>query len=103
MPKVHNQFMNDIPEHIASRMFPMAQRLNKTIRELGKNDSSFKVEGVNLFLADGQGAGQTVYHSHLHVIPRFKGDGFKFDIKYPEKKSDEENDKLASALRDHLV
>jgi histidine triad (HIT) family protein len=94
--------MNDIPEHVASKMFPMAQKMNKTIRDLGKNDSSFQIEAVNLFLADGIEAGQTVYHSHLHVIPRFKGDGFKFNIKYPEKKSDEANDKLASALRSLL-
>ena len=33
-------------------------------------------EDVNLFLADGAIAGQTVFHAHLHVIPRRAGDGF---------------------------
>ena len=33
-------------------------------------------EGVNLLLSDGQVAFQTVFHVHLHVIPRFKQDGF---------------------------
>jgi histidine triad (HIT) family protein len=33
---------------------------------------------VNLFLADGEAAGQEVFHVHLHVIPRFQGDGFGF-------------------------
>ena len=33
-------------------------------------------EGVNLFLADGEAAMQEVFHSHLHVFPRYRGDGF---------------------------
>ncbi len=33
-------------------------------------------EGANLFLADGEIAGQEVPHVHLHVIPRTRGDGF---------------------------
>jgi diadenosine tetraphosphate (Ap4A) HIT family hydrolase len=39
---------------------------------------AFGVEGVNLHLADGIVAGQSVFHSHLHVIPRTHGDGFGF-------------------------
>jgi histidine triad (HIT) family protein len=31
---------------------------------------------VNLFLADGEAAGQDVFHAHLHVFPRHAGDGF---------------------------
>ena len=31
---------------------------------------------MNLFLTDGEAAGQEVFHVHLHVIPRFEGDGF---------------------------
>ncbi len=33
---------------------------------------------MNLLLADGQAAGQTVFHCHLHVIPRTARDGFGF-------------------------
>ncbi len=36
----------------------------------------FRCEGVNLFLADGVAAGQEIFHAHLHVFPRFEGDGF---------------------------
>jgi histidine triad (HIT) family protein len=35
-----------------------------------------RCEGINLFLADGSAAGQTIFHPHLHVIPRYVGDGF---------------------------
>ena len=40
--------------------------------------SGLRCEGVNLFLADGEAAGQEIPHVHLHVFPRFKGDGFGF-------------------------
>jgi histidine triad (HIT) family protein len=41
-------------------------------------------EGVNFFLADGEAAMQEVLHVHLHVFPRFRGDGFglKFSPEY---------------------
>ncbi len=35
-----------------------------------------RCKGVNLFLADGEVAGQEVFHLHLHVFPRFAGDPF---------------------------
>ena len=38
--------------------------------------SNVRCEGVNLFLADGEVAGQDVFHVHLHVLPRFDGDSF---------------------------
>ncbi|GAI66298.1 unnamed protein product, partial [marine sediment metagenome] len=41
-------------------------------------------EGINLFVADGDAAGQEVFHFHLHVYPRFEGDGFGF--KYDRSK-----------------
>ncbi|MFG0253423.1 MAG: HIT family protein [Phycisphaerales bacterium JB038] len=39
--------------------------------------SALRCEGVNLFLADGAVAGQEVFHTHLHVFPRFARDGFE--------------------------
>ncbi len=38
--------------------------------------SAVTCEAVNLFLADGAAAGQEVFHAHLHIFPRFTGDGF---------------------------
>ena len=39
--------------------------------------SPVRTEGVNLYLADGAAAGQEVFHSHLHVVPRWAGDGMR--------------------------
>ena len=59
------------------------------------------MQGVNLFLADGAAAGQDVFHVHLHVVPRFEGDGF--GLRLPpdyEIRPRAELDAAASALRD---
>jgi histidine triad (HIT) family protein len=42
--------------------------------------SGLRCEGVNLFLADGEAAGQEVFHIHLHVVARYVGDGFELRV-----------------------
>ena len=41
--------------------------------------SGMRCEGVNLFVADGEVAGQDVFHVHMHVIPRFAGDPLRVE------------------------
>ncbi len=53
-------------------MFRVAHRLARALRRCG-----LPCEGVNLFLADGEAAFQEVFHVHLHVLPRTRGDGFR--------------------------
>ncbi|HUD77850.1 MAG TPA: HIT family protein [Streptosporangiaceae bacterium] len=57
--------------------FAVAQRLAGALRTCG-----VPCEGVNLFLADGEVAGQDVPHVPLHVLPRLPGDGFRLDVKF---------------------
>lgn len=63
--------------------------------------SGVRCEGVNLFLADGEAAGQEVFHVHLHVIGRFRGDGFGFQFP-PDYgvRTRSELDSVAGRLRD---
>jgi histidine triad (HIT) family protein len=68
----------DVDDVTAARMMVVARRIAEAIRMSG-----LKCEGVNLFLADGVAAGQEVFHVHLHVYPRFAGDGFGF--RYDER------------------
>lgn len=60
-----------------ARVAEVARRVAAALRT-----SAIPCEAVNLFLADGEAAGQEVFHSHLHVFPRFKGDGF--GLRFPE-------------------
>jgi histidine triad (HIT) family protein len=71
VPNHHAASLADLPEETGAHMFRIAQRLAGALRQSG-----VKCEGVNLFLADGEAAGQEVFHVHVHVLPRFVGDGF---------------------------
>lgn len=71
IPNEHIPFSRDLPHTIASRVFGVARYLARVLLS-----SELRAEGTNIMLADGEAAGQDVPHAHLHVIPRFPGDGF---------------------------
>lgn len=73
IPKYHASYMKDVDAGTLQHMMAIAKKMNAALRL-----SKYKCEGVNLFLADGEAAQQEVFHLHLHVYPRFKGDGFGF-------------------------
>jgi histidine triad (HIT) family protein len=63
--------------------------------------SGVRCEGVNLFLADGEAAMQEVPHVHLHVFPRWRGDGFglRFGPEYKHKPPRAALEETASRIR----
>jgi diadenosine tetraphosphate (Ap4A) HIT family hydrolase len=71
VPRAHTVGLLDLDAETGGRMLSVAQRVARALAR-----SSLRSDGVNLFLADGEVAGQDVFHSHLHVIPRYEGDGF---------------------------
>ena len=81
IPVRHATYLADLDPPTAGRLMQEAQRIAAAIR-----GSGVRCEGINLFLADGEAAMQEVFHVHLHVIPRFAGDGFglRFGPHYKE-------------------
>jgi histidine triad (HIT) family protein len=80
VPKKHAVSLAGLDEETTLQVAKIARRVAAAIRK-----SACKCEGINWFLADGEAAHQEVFHFHLHVYPRFEGDGFGF--KYDEKKN----------------
>jgi histidine triad (HIT) family protein len=76
VPRKHSASIGEVDEVSAVAMWSLARRV-----AAGLQSSGLRCEAINLFLADGAAAGQEVFHSHLHVIPRWQGDGF--GIKFP--------------------
>jgi histidine triad (HIT) family protein len=99
IPNDHVASLDELDEKTGAHMFSVACNLAQAIR-----CSDLRCEGVNLFLADGAPAGQTVFHCHLHVIPRFIGDGFRihFPSDYDTLPSREELDHIASKFKNSL-
>lgn len=73
VPVRHASGLQDLDGDSAGRMLVVGRRVAAGLRRCG-----VPCEGVNLLLADGAAAGQSVFHCHLHVIPRSAGDGFGF-------------------------
>ena len=73
VPKTHASHLAGLDGALGGHIFSVGMSLAAAVRESG-----VRCEGVNLFLADGEAAGQEVFHVHLHVLPRFRGDGFGF-------------------------
>ena len=99
IPKQHAMSLADLHEETGGHMFRIARRIAVAVRR-----SDVKCEGVNMFLADGEAAGQEVFHVHLHVFPRFVGDGFglRFGPEYGHKPAREELDDAAEQIGSQL-
>jgi histidine triad (HIT) family protein len=99
IPNVHATGLADLEQCAGADLFRVAQRVAAALRASG-----LKCEGVNLFLADGAAAGQEVFHVHLHVFPRFRGDGFglKFPPGYSDKLERQELNAIALQIKSAL-
>jgi histidine triad (HIT) family protein len=73
VPNRHAAGLAEMGQVETGHMFIIGKRMAEGLRRAG-----LRCEGVNLFIADGAAAGQTVFHSHLHIIPRFQDDGLRF-------------------------
>ena len=99
VPHKHAPYLADLNNQEGAQMFRVAQRLAAALRESG-----VKCEGVNFFLADGEAAGQEVFHVHLHVFPRFARDGFRLVLppSYSQKPARRELNEIAEKLKNAL-
>lgn len=68
LPKSHAANIYELEDEYVSRAFVLAKKLAVALKELTGCD------GVNILQNNGEAAGQTVFHFHVHVIPRFKDD-----------------------------
>lgn len=99
VPDDHAASLADLPEDAGARLFRSAQKVAVALYS-----SDLPCEGVNIFLADGEAAGQEVFHVHLHVIPRFEGDGFglTFGPDYAYRPGREELERAARRIKGAL-
>ena len=71
IPRAHAPHLADLAPGMGGRLFTTAERIAAALRR-----TTLRCEGVTVHVADGEQAGQDVFHVHIHVIPRFAGDGF---------------------------
>ncbi len=75
IPKRHCRDFVSVPEEDLRELIVATQTVARAmVKSLG-------VEGYNVFANNGHAAGQSIFHFHMHVTPRFPGDDIKFVLK----------------------
>lgn len=71
VPRTHAVGLEDLDPDTSAHVWSVGHHLARALRR-----STLRCEGINVLLCDGAVAFQTVFHFHLHVIPRYAGDGW---------------------------
>lgn len=93
--KPHVENIYGLNDALAAAVFQTAARVARAVR------NAYSPEGVTLYQANGVAAGQTVFHFHLHLVPRYARDGMRLSwpTKNPPREQLEANAaKLRAAL-----
>ena len=69
LPKTHAANIFELSEELTGEAFKLAKATAEAI------NNNMEIDGINLLQNNGEAAGQTVFHFHIHVIPRKKNDG----------------------------
>lgn len=91
LPKEHYANLYELPDETAGKVMKLAKKM--VIRMTDK----LGCEGFNLVQNNGDLAGQTVFHFHMHMIPRYQADGQKIGWK-PQEVSQEELAKIKNQI-----
>ena len=92
LPKDHYANLFEIPADTAAEAMKTAQTVAAMLKE------KLYADGLNLVQNNGETAGQTVHHFHMHIIPRYKGDGQNILWK-PGHPSDQELDAVLGRIK----
>lgn len=91
VPRKHAVGLEDLDGATSAHVWSVGHDMARALRR-----SSMRCEGINVFLCDGEAAFQTVFHFHLHVIPRYAGDGWTIN---PDDEVERERSLLDSDAR----
>ncbi|WP_040224786.1 HIT family protein [Bhargavaea cecembensis] len=99
IPKVHRENIYEFSEEEAANLFAVAPKIANALK------AEFEPAGMNLLNNTGSAASQSVYHFHLHFIPRYDrqtdGFGLKWETKeqeYPQERLQEIAGDIAARL-----
>jgi histidine triad (HIT) family protein len=96
IPKKHAELLTDLDDSLVGEMLITAKKIGISLKK-----SKLNCKGINYILADGADAGQEIFHVHMHVVPRYRGDGFGFRMPpgYDDETSRDELERIAKKIR----
>ncbi|MCF7795846.1 HIT family protein [Patescibacteria group bacterium] len=91
--KKHFKDISEVPFEILSKYLNIANLIAKALCK------TLDVEDYNIRINKGKSAGQIIFHVHLHILPRMRGDACLNNFKY----KDLEKKKLLSKIKENLI
>lgn len=89
LPKSHAKDIFEMPQELTEKAFGVAKKIAEAIKKSGL------AENVNILQNNGELAGQTVSHFHVHVIPRLEND----DVVIKSKAVDVDDEKTTNVIK----
>ena len=96
-PREHYESLVDLPYELGLHLYDVAMRLAPVVRTIAGTD------GLNIVVNSGSAAGQDVFHYHVHIIPRHRGDGFDIPLPFPGSAMPDRTQLDATAARINAV
>lgn len=98
IPKVHTKNIYETEEMVASQLFSRVPKIANAIKE------TFQPAGINILNNNEEAAGQSVFHLHLHLIPRYdESDGFGLKwITHEDQYSGDDLASMATAISKNI-
>ena len=92
LPKEHYANVFELPEDLAGKAFVVAKKVASRLSE------GLGAIGFNIVQNNGEPAGQTVFHFHIHLIPRYEGEA-QIVAWAPHEAADEEAKQLCDKMK----
>ena len=93
LPKSHAANIYELSDEMAAKAMILAKKMATAMT------AALKCDGFNIVQNNGECAGQTVFHFHMHLIPRYEGDGVGLTWK-PGERSDEVRDEILMKIKE---
>lgn len=91
LPKTHAANLYELPEEYCEKIFSVAKKCGSVLRD------TLHCDGLNVLQNNGETAGQTVFHLHVHLLPRYQEDGVT--VEFEHGKVDESIEQTAEIIR----
>ena len=96
LPKAHAANIYELPDETAAKAMVLAKKMATKLRD------GLNCDGFNIVQNNGEIAGQTVFHFHVHIIPRYEN-GPDMVTWAPGKATPEELAEISSSIREELT
>lgn len=96
LSKKHAANIFELPDDDVSRIFVVAKKIAAAVQK------TYSCDGVNILQNNGEASGQTVFHLHVHVIPRFDNDRDRINIGWKPEKTPDDMSEIATEIKANL-